>query len=595
LSVRVRSKGELFMPHPEWIQSAIIYLSAAVICVPLFRKIGLGAILGYLVAGIVIGPSGIALISDPEKLLSLAEFGVIMLLFLIGLEIAPRKLWEMRKSVGITGTGQLLISAGLICVGLFFLTKDWDIAWILALTLGLSSTAFAVQLMAEYEILPTPLGRQGFSILLLQDIAVVPILFLVSSLSADESAASGSPAVTAMVLVAVILFGRFALNPLLRIIAHYGNREVMTAASLLIVVGVAELMVAIGLSMGLGAFIAGLLLANSKFRHQLETDIEPFKGLLLGLFFIAVGMQMNLELFLQEPWFILLGAFALMGVKTLVIVGLLKFQKFSLRESLFLGVMLCQGGEFGFVILSQASAQGLVEAHLSQQINLIIAFSMLFTVPVALLVKKFVSKPKNAGENTYDSIDHEEPEVIICGFGRFGQIIGRIMTASHIPFTALDKDATHVGFVRRFGNKIFYGDASRMDTLEAAGIAEAKLLVLALDDPKTITKIAHQVRVHWPHVKIIARARNRGHAYQLYAEGLRHIIRETFESSLQAAAITLQELGFTEGQALEKVDMFRIHDEQLLAEAVEYKDDLAKLIEVASEGRKELQDIFEKD
>lgn len=584
------------MPHPEWISSAIIYLSAAVLCVPLFRKLGLGAILGYLVAGIVIGPSGLALISGTKQLLALAEFGVIMLLFLIGLELAPRKLWDMRRSIGFTGNGQLLVSSGLLCVAIFFLTKSWDTSWILALTLGLSSTAFAIQLMAEYEILPTPLGRQGFSILLLQDIAVVPILFLVGSLSSEGNASAQDVMFSTAVLLAVIVFGKFGLNPLLRIIAHYGNREVMTAASLLIVLGVAELMYQAGLSMGLGAFIAGLLLANSKFRHQLETDIEPFKGILLGLFFIAVGMQMNLALFVESPWLILGCALGLMAIKTLVIVSLLRAQKFSMRESLFLGVMLCQGGEFGFVILSQASSQGLLNPELIEQTNLVIAFSMLFTVPVALLVKRFVSKPKKASDDSsYDSIEHDEPEVIIAGFGRFGQIVGRLLAASHIPFTALDKDASHVDFVRRFGNKIFYGDASRMDLLRAAGIEHAKLLVVAIDDMDSVTRVVKLVQEYCPETKIIARARNRGHAYQLHAAGVDNIIRETFESSLQAASITLQELGYTEGQALEKIDMFRLHDEQLLSEAVEYKDDLDKLIDVASQGRKELQTIFEKD
>ena len=584
------------MPHPEWIQSTIVYLSAAVICVPLFRKLGLGAILGYLVAGIIIGPSGLKIISETEQLLTLAEFGVIMLLFLIGLEIAPRKLWEMRRSVGFTGSGQLLISAGLLCLGLFFVTDSWNLSLILALTLGLSSTAFAIQLMAEYEILPTPLGRQGFSILLLQDIAVVPILFFVGSLSSEGTASSGDILFSVAVLMSVILFGKFALNPLLRIISHYGNREVMTAASLLIVVGVAELMIQAGLSMGLGAFIAGLLLANSKFRHQLETDIEPFKGILLGLFFIAVGMQMNMALFLEKPFLILGGALALMGIKTLVVVCLLRVQKFSMRESLFLGVMLCQGGEFGFVILSQATGQGLLSIELSQQVNLIIAFSMLFTVPIALLVKRFVAKPKKVDESHgYDSIDHDEPEVIIAGFGRFGQIIGRLLSASHVPFTALDKDASHVDFIRRFGNKIFYGDASRIDLLRAAGIDHAKLIVIAIDNPEMTIHIAKLIGEYFPNTKIIARARNRTHAYQLYAAGIRNIIRETLESSLQAAALALQEIGYTEGQALEKIDMFRIHDEQMLAEAVKYKDNLEKLIEVSGEGRKELQELFEKD
>jgi len=583
------------MEHPLWIQSAIIYLSAVVICVPLFRKLGLGAILGYLIAGLVIGPSGLNFISDPKQLLTLAEFGVIMLLFLIGLELAPKKLWDMRRSVGITGGGQLLISILLIGLACYGFLENWNTAWILALTLGLSSTAFAIQLMAEFEILPTPLGRQGFAVLLMQDMAVVPILFIIGSMSAGAAATPQSILTGAAILIGVILVGKYALNPLLRVISHHGNREVMTAASLLIVVGVAELMVIAGLSMGLGAFIAGLLLANSKFRHQLETDIEPFKGILLGLFFVAVGMQMNIDILIASPAQIIFGAFALMAIKILVVTCLLRLQKFNLKESLFLGVILCQGGEFGFVILAQAMGSNLIPEALAQEVTLIIALSMLLTVPLALLIKNYLKSDKKSEATNYDSIEHDESEVIIAGFGRFGQIVGRLLAGSHIPFTALDKDASHVDFVRKFGNKIFYGDASRLDLLRAAGIENAKLIVVAIDDQAMIMNIVRLIKEHYPDIHIIARARNRGHAYQLYEIGIQGVVRETFESSLQAASLTLQELGYTEGQALEKIDMFRIHDEELLAEAVEHKNDLGKLIEVSKQGRKELQTIFEKD
>lgn len=586
------------MDHDS-ILNVLAYLGAAVIAVPLFRKIGLGAILGYLVAGAVIGPQGFQFIHHPEAALHFAEFGVVMLLFLIGLELNPEKLWNMRVQIGVLGGGQLLISALIIAVSLAVgMQWGWQIAIITGLTLGLSSTAFAVQLMDEQGIMGTALGRKGFSILLLQDMAVIPILLLVSAwaptaINADQGHAmpwwAGPCAV-----IAVLIIGRFALNPILSLVAKYGSKEVLTAGSLLIVLGTAVLMQTVHLSMGMGAFLAGIILANSSFRHQLEADIEPFKGLLLGLFFIAVGMTLDLQLLLKEPLVILGLALALMVAKATVIMLLTQLRACTWKEGFLLGLMLSQGGEFAFVVMTKAVTLNVIDQSLANYVVMVVGISMALTAPMVMLFKKLVFKPLPANTN-YDSAVDEEPEVVIAGFGRFGQIVGRILAANNIHFTALDKDATHVEFVKQFGNKIFFGDAARMDLLLAAGIAHARVLIIAVDDMEDATRIVAQVRHDYPKLKIISRAHNRMHNYQLMAAGCNEVIRETFESSLHAARSTLVSLGVSDGQAMFKVELFRVHDEELIQRAAKHKDDMNELLNIAQEGRKELEQLFEQD
>jgi len=586
------------MEENHVLQNALFYLAAGVIAVPLFRKLGLGAILGYLAAGVVLGPSGIGAVSDPLHVLHFAELGVIMLLFLIGLELAPDKLWRMRGQIGLTGGSQLLVSACAITLVLLWLSVPSSTAVVLGLTLGLSSTAFAVQLMAEQKVLASPLGRKGFSILLLQDLAVIPLLLLVESL-APITKGDSVHAIPwwfgALAVIGVLIAGRFLMNPLLKVIATAGSRETMTAAALLIVLSVALLMQSVGLSMGLGAFVAGIVLANSSFRHQLETDIEPFKGLLLGLFFIAVGMTMNLQLLLEQPFKLLGYALALMAIKTLIITVIVRLQHSTTKQAVQLGLMLSQGGEFAFVVVALAGTLGLLDQGLAEQVVLVVGLSMALTSPLVSLQQKFWPDPKET-QKAYDTERHEdEPEVIIAGFGRFGQIVGRLLTASGVPFTALDKDASHIDFVKRYGNRIFFGDATRIDLLESAGIAHARLLVIAVDDSDEALAIAAMAKESCPGLKIIARAHNRMHAYQFIAMGADEVLRETFGSSLEAASLTLMHLGFPEGQALERMQIFRQHDEERVIEAAKHKDDVDKLLDLAHAGKEELERLFNQD
>ncbi len=575
--------------------NALYYLLAAVIAVPLFKKIGLGSILGYLCAGIVLGPHVLGVVSDPDQVLHFAEYGVILLLFVIGLELAPEKLWAMRSHIGLIGGSQLLLSTIVIGGFMLLLSFNFSQSLVLGLTLALSSTAFAIQLMNEEHILASPLGRKGFGILLLQDLAVIPILVLVGvvAVSVESEALPWYYGVEAILLVLVV--SRFGLNTVLGIVAATNNREVMTAASLLIVISVAVLMEAVGLSMGLGAFLAGILLANSNFRHQLESDIEPFKGILLGLFFIAVGMTLNLPLLYANPLLMIFAAIALVAIKTLVIVAILRWRKVNFKESFQLGLMLSQGGEFAFVVLATATEFQLFSSEFAGQITLIVGLSMALTSPLVVLQRKIWHCRSETVPDQDAYWDDHDPEVIIAGFGRFGQIVGRMLQARHVPFTAMDKDPNHVKFVEQFGNRLFYGDLTRLDLLQSAGIKKARILVLAVNDVKESLEIVDLAREQNPEIRIVARAIDRFHAYELHKRRVQSVIRETFASSLEAATDTLEHLGYTEGQALEVTSMFRKHDEDMLLRSAEHMDDMEELQNLAKEGRLELEKLFKQD
>ncbi|TQV72132.1 potassium transporter [Aliikangiella marina] len=573
----------------------LFFLIAAVIAVPLFRKFKLGAILGYLVAGILIGPQGFNFIDKPESILHFSEIGVVLLLFVIGLELNPDKLWSMRRHILGLGLGQLLISAAAIGVFILLFVGDMSTGVVIGLALGLSSTAFAIQLMAEKGILGTPIGRRGFSILLLQDLAVIPILFLVQSLATVSTGEAKPWWLGLGALVVLLLIGRFALNPMLTIVSRYGSRESMTASSLLIVVGAAYIMQESGLSMGMGAFIAGIMLANSHFRHQLESDIEPFKGLTLGLFFIAIGMTLDLRLFMQSPLVILGLAVGLMIVKTFIIAGLMRMAQVEWRQGLTIGLMLSQGGEFAFVVMGTATAGSILSLETAGQVNLVVGLSMALTSPLVSLISRLLkSKPQTTTES--GRIEYsEEPEVMIMGFGRFGQTTGRILGANKIPFIALDKDAEHIDFVKRFGNQVHFGDASRLDVLEAAGIDHVRVVLIAIDDSNVAKHVIELVKQHYPKIKIIARAHNRADFWELQAAGADKVIREVFKGSLEAATDTLAFMGFTSGEALKSADRFEVHDEFLLQDALEHRDDTEKLIEIGRKGRADLERIFSAD
>jgi monovalent cation:proton antiporter-2 (CPA2) family protein len=575
---------------------AVLYLGAALIAVTLFRKLGLGAILGYLFAGTVLGPDGLGFIHDPEHTLHFAEFGVVMLLFVIGLELNPEKLWQMRRHIMLLGIGQVALCAGVIAAVLAPLTGlPWGIAILLGLTLALSSTAFAIQLMEEHNIMGSPVGRKGFAILLLQDLAVIPILLLVGVLAPFHAEGPVNPwwyGPAAVVLV--LLVGRYAIHPLLRAIAETGIRELFPAAALLIVLGTALLMQATGLTMGMGAFLAGIILGNSSFRHQLEADIEPFKGLLLGLFFIAVGMNLDLNLLLHEPLLILGAALALMLTKAAVIAVLIRASRGQWRESFLLGLILSQGGEFAFVVMSKSVDFGLLSDAAANRANLVVGLSMALTGPLVMLYHR-LARQKPVGGEPKNAIINDEPEVIIAGFGRFGQIIGRLLAANRLKFTALDQNADNVEFIKRFGSRVFYGDARRPDVLLAAGVAHARILVIALNDPAGAVAIAQYMKEHHPNVLVIARARDRSHAYQLLNADVKHVVREALESSLVAASHTLEHLGYTETQTKNMVSIFRTHDQKLLMQVANHQNDSEELIKILAEGKQELENLFASD
>ena len=598
------------MEQHQTLLHAIYYLLAAVIAVPFFRRFGLGAILGYLVAGVVIGPQVLGLIFEPQAALHLSEFGVVMLLFVIGLELNPDQLWKMRLEVGLLGGAQMLISALVIAVVLVLgFSLNWQQGFIIGLTLALSSTAFAIPLMEEQKVMGLPLGRKGFSMLLFQDMAVIPILLLLASWSpvANDHGERLPWWVGVLTVLGVIVAARVLFNPPLKLAAKYGSREILTAAGLLIVLGVSLLMLTVGLSMSLGAFLAGLLLAQSSYRHQLAADIEPFKGLLLGLFFIAVGMSLNLKLLFTHPLMVVLLAIALMAIKVGVIALILKVRKFSFREGIFLGIMLAQGGEFAFVLMASAEELSFLPPGIANYVVLVVGISMALTGPMVILFERILRRMTLQEKAMQDMARHQEtvaalekpsehkPEVIIAGFGRFGQIIGRILTANNIPYNALDKNSDYIEFLKQFGVESYYGDPARLDLLEAAGIRDAKVLVVAVDGVEESLQIVRQVKEHYPHVSLIVRARDRSHVYKLAELGVTKPVREILESSLLAATYTLVELGFPEAQSQHNIDLFRAHDEQMLKKSTPLHNDIAALIKMAEEGRKELKELFAKD
>ena len=578
-----------------YFNQALVLLAAAVLLLPLFQRLGLGSILGYLAAGIVIGPLGLGLIPGAEAVLHFAELGVVLMLFLVGLELAPEQLWAQRRRLLGLGASQMLFSAALLTGFFFALGQPGPAALAIGATLALSSTAFAVQMLVETNQLGTPQGRNAFSILLFQDLAVIPLLLLLPVLAGgDAGAAQPNLLVGVLVLALMWLAGRYLLNPWLGWLARLHNRELMTATALLLVLGAAELMETLHLSMGLGAFVAGMLLANSPYREQLDTDIQPFKGMLLGLFFIAIGMTMDLRLLAASPWSILAMGAALLGIKTLVLFGIARTLKVGGRDALRFGLLLSQGGEFAFVLFTQAGALNLLPTEMIAKLNLVVALSMAATPLLLKLVQRLWPAPKTGHRSTEDEpAPHGQPAVIVAGFGRFGQIIGRILVSRRIPFTALDSNPDHIDTVRRFGNGVYFGDVTRLDLLHTAGLQHARIMVLAIDDVQASLRAVRLIREHFPHITLIVRARDRYHAYSLMAEGVEHVIRETLDSSLRAAQTTLAQLGMPETTAIDLVRTFRDVDERLLREQFAHRDKLDKLIELSARGREELESLLE--
>lgn len=581
------------------LQTAIL-LAAAVLCVPLTKRLGLGTVPGYVLAGVLIGPSILGLVHDVHETLHFAEFGVVMLLFLIGLELAPARLWAMRGRVFGLGTLQVLLTAVLGAGIAMACGLAPAPAVIVGIGLALSSTAFVMQLLAEKRELATKHGQASFGVLLFQDLAAIPTLAAIPLLAAEAGAESDG-ALTQLglavgALVGLVVVSRLILRPLFRIVASTHSHELSTALTLLVVVGTALAMEAAGLSMALGAFLAGVLLADSEYRHELEANIDPFKGLLMGLFFMAVGMSADMGVLLTRPLAVLGVVSALVLGKGVVLLLVAKQAKLEGAAAWSLAVLLAQGGEFAFVLFGAGAEAGLLEQPLVDLLIVSVTLSMAITPVLVLLRDVVIRRMEQRGEvRPFDTIEGENPRVIIAGYGRFGQIVSRTLRARRIRFTVLEKNPTQVDFVRRFGNRIYYGDAARIDLLRTAGIDQAEVFVLAVDDPEESVKVAEAVRHAYPNLHIVGRARNRPHAYALLALGIKDVIRETFHSSLEAAALTLEAVGLPTVQAREAVERFRDHDEAAVREAFEHRGNESMLIETAKRSAEELEKLFEED
>jgi glutathione-regulated potassium-efflux system ancillary protein KefC len=580
---------------PAWLTSSLIYLGAAVLVVPLSKALGLGAIIGYLAAGIAIGPWGLGLVSSVEEVLHFAEFGVVLMLFLVGLELEPARLWNLRRPIFGWGTAQVVACAAVLFAVGYLAGASWRVALVAALGLALSSTAIALQVFGERNLLRTASGQAGFSILLFQDVAAIPILALLPLLAvgdAHEPIGTAQRAFEAAKIVGVIagivLGGRLLLRPLLRWIARSNTPEIFTATALLLVVAIAALMQLVGLSMALGAFLAGVLLAESEYRRELETDIEPFKGLLLGLFFIAVGMSIDFGVLMAQPGLMALVVVGFLVLKFGVIYALAKAMGVPYQQRPVFTLLLAQGGEFAFVVF-QAAGPNVLPAGVASFLIGAVALSMLISPLLLVLIDKFLLPrySRSSGPAMEEISEQQEPKVLICGFGRYGQIIGRLVSAQGIPVTVLDHDPDTVAGLREFGFRVFYGDATRLDVLRTAGAATALAVVVAVDDVEQSLEIVDVVREHFPQARLVARARNVSHLYQLQDRKVEFIERELFESSLRSARSVLEVLGWPAHEARESAMRFRQRNLKLTADGYPHYKDRAKFIAVAKEGRQQ--------
>jgi glutathione-regulated potassium-efflux system protein KefB len=584
----------------HFLRTAVVFLLATVIAVPLTKRFRLGAVLGYLLAGVAIGPQLLGLIKDTEGVATISEFGVVLMLFVIGLELSPQRLWVMRRSV--FGTGLLQVLASSVAIGaaayvLFGLSGK--AAVIVGGSLALSSTAFGLQILAERKEAGAGYGPPGFAVLLFQDLAAIPLIAAVPLLASSTAQNFDPFAVlrTIGVILAVVVGGRYLLRPVFRFVARADSVEVFTATALLVVMGVALLMDLAGVSATLGAFLAGMLLADSEYRHEMESNIEPFKGLLLGLFFISVGMSMDISLLLRRPGLIfgLVGALLLLKSVLLWPLGRL-LGGLNRSDTLRMLVLLACGGEFAFVLLRQAAEQRLIDVGQRDALVLTITLTMALTPLLVVLAAKALNVMPKKPVREFDTIDTAPPRVIIAGFGRVGQIIARVLRAQGIPFVALEHSAEQVDFSRRFGTvNLFFGDPARPELLRAAQADKAEVFVLATDDPEANLHTARLVRRQYPHLKIIARARNRQHVFRLMDLGVEEPVRETFHSGLKMTRKTLEALGLSHELAVDRVERFRRHDEDLLKKQALVYDDETKLMQSTRDALVDLQRLFEAD
>lgn len=581
---------------------AIIYLTSAVVCVPIAKKLGLSSILGYLFAGIVIGPFILGFIgSEGEDIMHFAEFGVVMMLFLIGLELDPYKFWKMRKFILGMGSMQLIgtgVSIFILCQ--LFLDWNWQTTVVIALALSLSSTAIVLQTLKEKGLSQTSMGRASFSVLLFQDIAVIPILAIIPLMMSGQAIPDDDlkssliidlpgwiqTLIVLAAIIAVYFGGKYIVVPLLHIVAKTRLQELFTASALLLVMAVSYLMQLVGLSPALGAFMAGVVLANSEFRHELEGDIAPFKGLLLGLFFIGVGASINFKLIIDDPAYILIFGAILTAIKFFVLFGIGKFYKKSNDQNLLFSFGLSQAGEFGFVILSFSMQLNILPNILANQMMAIIALSMVSTPFLLLINEKWIDPffgVKEKVKKPHDIID-ENNEVIIAGFGHFGSTIGRLLKANGVNATILDHDSDRVDLLRKMGFKVYYGDATRLELLKAAGAENAKIFIAAIDNPEVNLSVVELLRKHFPHLNILTRARNRVDAYELIDHGVDKIYRETLYTAVHLGVDALAQLGHRKYSATRQGQRFIKYDEAAIRKlAIKRHDKMAYLATVKDE------------
>lgn len=574
--------------------NTLLFLGVAIIMVPLARKLGLSSVIGYILGGIIIGPYVLKLTgNDVDGIMHASEFGVIMLLFLVGLELEPRKFWEMRKKIIGLGLTQMVLTISILFIIFFWAGWKIDKAIAIAMCFALSSTAIVLQTLQEKNNLKTSAGEASFSTLLFQDIAVIPILAILPII-ANYKARHHDNEVQILIqklpewlqagtvifgVVILILLGRYVFVPFLRYVSKAGMTELLTASSLFLVIGVSELMVAIGLSPALGAFLAGVMLANSEFRHELEAHIDPFKGLLLAVFFVSVGSTMNFNIIAQDPVFIFSTVFVVLAVKFFVLYAIGKFFKIDTPQSLFYAFALSQVGEFAFVLINYASDLYLFNAEMNAQMMAITAITMCIT-PILLIINDRLITPKFIKEipevkSDFDILDGNisQKKIIIVGFGHFGSTVGRLLKANKISATVLDRDSDRVKLLRSYGFKVYYGDATRIPVLRAAGIEEAEILVLCLDDPDDNRFVAELVREQYPNVKIFVRAKNRIDAYEYLDKGIDNIYRETLGTAVEMAVDVLQETGMRKYAARRLGQRFMAIDKASIRKLAKSKDD----------------------
>ena len=589
------------METSHFLQYAVMFLTAAVVAVSVSRYYGLGAVLGYLAAGALIGPHLLNLAPDMHQATELSEFGVILLLFIIGLELSPQRLWVMRRAVFGAGVLQVVLSALVLGGAAWLAGLTRNSALIVGLGLALSSTALGLQILAEHKQLQSPHGRLAFAILLFQDLAAIPILALIPLLGSHASAATpADQALAALkiigVIAAVAVGGRYLLRPVFRIVASTKIAEVFTATALLVVLGTAWLMQTAHIQMSLGAFLAGLLLADSEYRHEIESQIEPFKGLLLGLFFLSVGVSLDLDLVRRQPLPIAAIVAAMLLLKSGLLLALARLSgKLDSADSLRLAAILAGGGEFAFVVFNLAQQRDLLDTQQHDLLVVAVTLSMALTPLAAIAASRWLATRRSAPQRDFDAIADEHPRVIIAGYGRMGQIVARILRAQQVPFTALESSAEQVDFSRQFGSNIYFGDPSRPDLLRAAGIAKAEVFVLATDDPDKNLRIARLVRRMFPHLKIVARARNRQHAFHLMDLNIDDVVRETLYSSLEMSRMVLVDLGVAPDLAAARVETFRQHDAGVLQAQYLLYDDEVALVQSAKDALQDLERLFEAD